>query len=182
MKYTPFIPEPSARRPIQIDFTELEMPDLSVSGEQQQPEGNKKIYVPDLVPKESLPAPADATRVAHAVTPGKLTLKDNVTLSSQAQEIADYLASQGFNFTVTSGNRNSRTSSGKTSRHASGDAFDIVPTDGNWEAFHKALRGNSSVGQWLHDKGWHVLDETDPAVLQKTGGTGAHLHIGRDSS
>lgn len=34
----------------------------------------------------------------------------------------------------------------------------------------------------MRNKGFGILDETTPEMLSKTGGTGAHFHIGRDKS
>ena len=34
--------------------------------------------------------------------------------------------------------------------------------------------------QWLSQNGFNINDETDAATLKRTGGTGAHFHIGPD--
>ena len=32
------------------------------------------------------------------------------------------------------------------------------------------------------DNGWGMLDETKPEIMQRTGATGAHWHIGKDTT
>lgn len=70
-----------------------------------------------------------------------------------------------------------KTSSGKMSRHALGQAIDLKPTP----HVHKFLY--SSQGDALLRK-YNVgfLDETLEHNLKKTKGTGAHFHIGKDST
>lgn len=100
------------------------------------------------------------------------------------QELLDEAAKHGIYFRVTSGYRpGATTSSGKTSWHSSGEALDITPLEGtSWEDFRNTLKNNPEFLTWMRDKGYGILDETTSEMLAKTGGTGAHFHIGRDQS
>ena len=94
----------------------------------------------------------------------------------------DLLKQEGINARITSGYReNAKTSSGKTSHHATrGGAYDIVPTDGDFEKLRKEIYGNPRIIAWMKNKGWGILEETNPDILKKTGGTGYHWHFGPD--
>lgn len=89
------------------------------------------------------------------------------------------LARKFPDYRVTSGLRpGATTKQGRPSRHATGEALDI--------GFRKDIRDylwNTPEGLSLLDKhGLGLIDESTPEMLKKTGGTGAHLHIGKDSS
>jgi hypothetical protein len=83
---------------------------------------------------------------------------------------------------LTSGKR-SKSPSGKFSHHHNGDAVDIAALNqggvlGN-ELYSRLI--NTGDGLNLMNKyGLGIYDETDPANLKKTGGTGPHFHIGKD--
>lgn len=94
---------------------------------------------------------------------------------------------EGLSVKVTSSYRpGAKTKSGKTSHHSEKDeyghpkAYDIVPTNGDFESLRKAIVGNPRIRAWLDQKGYGVLDETKPNVMAKTGATGKHFHIGPD--
>jgi hypothetical protein len=71
-----------------------------------------------------------------------------------------------------------KTKQGKPSRHATGEAIDI--------AYHPDVLNflwNTTEGTQLLSKyNLGLLDESTPEMLQKTGGTGAHLHVGKDTT
>ena len=78
---------------------------------------------------------------------------------------------------ITSGRR-SVSPSGGFSHHHHGDAIDIGKEHS--DVFHYLY--NTPEGLGLMDKyGLGILDETNPDTLKKTGGTGPHFHIGKDS-
>lgn len=84
--------------------------------------------------------------------------------------------------------KNAKTKSGKNSYHSQLDeqgnpmAYDIVPTDGDFNKLLDSIYSNSRIVNWLKQKGYGILEETTSNIMKKTGATGAHLHIGPDSS
>lgn len=85
-------------------------------------------------------------------------------------------------FRVTSGYRpGAVTSNGSQSWHSKGLALDIVPSQGvTWETFRKAFQNSPALIKWMRDNQFGIINETSPAMLAKTGGTGPHWHIGKD--
>lgn len=82
---------------------------------------------------------------------------------------------------VTSGYREgATTSNGSQSHHATGHAIDVVPVDGNFAKLAIAIKTNPEIRNYMMSKGLGVLDETTKEMLARTGGTGAHYHIGPD--
>jgi hypothetical protein len=60
-------------------------------------------------------------------------------------------------------------------------AYDIIPVQGEtFDSIFQKIKGNSAMQQWLSQNGFNINDETDAATLRRTGGTGAHFHIGPD--
>ena len=101
----------------------------------------------------------------------------------EMQAFLDEAAKYGVYFRVTSGLRpGATTSSGKTSWHSSGDALDITPIDGQtWDDLKSQFRNNPELIAWMQNNGYGILDETTEEMRAKTGGTGAHFHIGKDN-
>lgn len=93
----------------------------------------------------------------------------------------DYYSLTGKYLQITSGRRKASSKIGKSSKiskHNTGDAIDISATHSDDYRFLM----NSKEGLDLLAKyGLGIIDETDPDELEKTGGTGAHFHIGKDS-
>lgn len=76
---------------------------------------------------------------------------------------------------LTSGKRK-----GEGSRHGSGEALDFRSR--GYEHLYSDLM-NTEWGLGLMTKyGVGILDETDPEILKKTGGSAAHFHIGKDTT
>lgn len=94
----------------------------------------------------------------------------------------DLAESQGINLKITSGLREgAMTKSGKPSHHGSGSAMDIVPGEGEtWDTLFKKVRENPLIHDYLRSNKLGILDETTPEMLKRTGGTGAHWHLGPD--
>lgn len=83
---------------------------------------------------------------------------------------------------ITSGYRpGATTSNGSTSYHATGDAIDIVPTDGNFDTLKAEFLKYPDLITFMQERGIGVFEETDQKTLNKTGGTGPHWHIGKDN-
>lgn len=79
---------------------------------------------------------------------------------------------------VTSGYRpGAKTKSGKASRHSLGQALDMAPHP-DLHKFLYTKQGDSLLRKY----GLGFLDETISDNLKATGGTGAHIHIGKDST
>ena len=70
------------------------------------------------------------------------------------------------------------TKQGAVSRHAKGEAVDIAPDKRVYEYLWNTKEGLSLLNKY----NLGVLDETTPEMLAKTDGTGAHYHIGMDST
>lgn len=118
-------------------------------------------------------------------TSGKVTgshLIESGVQVGNMQSLLDEAAKHGIYFRVTSGYRpGAKTSSGNQSWHATGDALDITPLEGtSWDDFRNTLKNNPQFLTWMRDNGYGILDETTDEMLAKTGGTGAHFHIGKD--
>ena len=97
-------------------------------------------------------------------------------------EFVKIATEEGIPFRVTSGYRpNSITSNGSHSWHSKGLALDIIPKEGvSWEVFKNSFNKAPKTLKWIRDNKMGILDETTPEMLARTGGTGAHWHIGRD--
>ena len=84
------------------------------------------------------------------------------------------------NARLTSGKRSASQGIGKaykTSRHNTGEAMDFAPTP-ELAAFIRSPQGVALMRQYKVG----YLDETTKEALAKSGGTGAHFHIGKDSA
>lgn len=80
---------------------------------------------------------------------------------------------------ITSGYRaGAKTKQGNVSRHSKGEALDISPDKEVYNYLWNTPEGISLL--YKYQLG--VLDETTQEMLNKTGGTGAHYHIGKDTN
>ena len=84
--------------------------------------------------------------------------------------------------TMTSGYRkDDKTSNGSDSKHASGNAMDIVPMKGySFEEIKSMIRNTPEIFDYMKANGIGLFDETSQETLAKTKGTGPHFHIGTD--
>ena len=111
----------------------------------------------------------------------KQNSSNNEDISEDLKTLIDMFNTAGIKFKVTSGFRkNAITKQGKQSHHATGNAIDIVPLDGNFETLANAIRNNPEIVDYMKSKGLGILDETTAEMLARTGGTGPHYHIGPD--
>lgn len=112
--------------------------------------------------------------------------------SMSLQELIDQ---EDLPIKITSGYRaNSKTKSGNTSHHSRKDsygnpmAYDIVPmfngkvntTQQGFELLSSSIINNPVAVQWFKDHNFGLLDETSKEMMQRTGATGKHFHIGPD--
>ncbi len=104
------------------------------------------------------------------------------TLSSDMKSFIDeYQSMTGRPLNITSGKRSASQkvgSASKTSHHNTGNAFDISSIHTEDYSFLV----NTREGLTLMNKyGLGIIDETNPDEMKKTGATGEHFHIGKDS-
>lgn len=93
----------------------------------------------------------------------------------------DYHNLTGKYLQITSGKRKASDKVGKSSRisrHNTGDAIDVSASHTDDYRF---LMNTKEGLDLLAKYNLGIIDETDPEELKKTGGTGAHFHIGKDS-
>ena len=100
------------------------------------------------------------------------------------KEITELFKKNGINVRVTSGKRAAGAAgkAGSKSHHVRGNAVDIVPGDGeSFETIRTKMLNSPEIVQFFKNNGLGVIDETDTAVMRKTGATGKHYHIGPDT-
>lgn len=100
------------------------------------------------------------------------------------QKLLDEAARHNIYFRVTSGLREgAKTSNGSQSWHALGEAIDITPIEGQtWDTLRQQIKNSTEFVTWMRNNGYGILDETTQDMLARTGGSGAHWHIGKDKS
>lgn len=99
------------------------------------------------------------------------------------------LKEAGLNVRVTSGYRKPGQAgkAGSRSWHTHHGAVDIVPQGKTtFEDIERALYENPTISRYMIDNGFGLIDESgrtaeSRATMKKTGATGAHFHIGKDS-
>lgn len=107
--------------------------------------------------------------------------KSDNKLHTDITGLLDLFNKYNIRVRVTSGYREgATTSNGSQSHHATGHAIDVVPVDGNFAKLAIAIKTNPEIRNYMMSKGLGVLDETTKEMLARTGGTGAHYHIGPD--
>lgn len=95
--------------------------------------------------------------------------------------LVEYTTTTGRVLDLTSGKRGATGAGklGKHSHHFTGDAIDI--SEKNIEDYSYLM--NTKEGLSLLSRyNLGVIDETDPETMKKTGATGAHFHIGKDTN
>lgn len=113
---------------------------------------------------------------------GKHVFKTSDIQVGEMQGLLDAFADAGISLRITSGTRpGARTAQGKQSNHAIGRALDITPVEGQtFEDLAEAIRNSPDLVAYMKEHGYGIYDETTPEVLARTGGTGAHWHLGPD--
>ena len=119
---------------------------------------------------------------SSSITPGTTTYKDPTINVGNMKDLLDRFNQAGISVRVTSGLRpGATTSNGSKSWHSEGWAIDITPGDGEtWESLRTKLKSSPDLIKYMQDNQLGILDETNPDMLARTGGTGAHWHIGPD--
>ena len=113
--------------------------------------------------------------------------KDPSIQVGEMQGLLDAFADAGISLRITSGTRpGATTKQGKLSNHALGRALDITPVVGqtpeDFKDLAEKIRNSPDLVKYMQDHGYGILDETTPEALARTGGTGAHWHIGPDKA
>ena len=106
--------------------------------------------------------------------------KSNMDVGNM-QHIIDAFRFAGISIRVTSGLRpGAKTKQGKNSWHASGNAIDITPIDGDFAKFERQIREHPDLVDYLKRHGVGILREY--YVGGPTGSTGKHVHVGKDTN
>lgn len=139
--------------------------------------GYENIPIITRQSQRATPATTPTTRLRD-----KHVLKDPSIQVGEMQGLLDAFADAGISLRITSGTRpGARTKQGKQSWHALGRALDITPIEGQtFEDLAKAIRNSPDLVAYMKEHGYGIYDETTPEVLARTGGTGAHWHLGPD--
>lgn len=128
-------------------------------------------------PITSIPAPKD---IIAPVQFGKIELDPSVD-PGKMSGLLDEFRKHGISVKVTSGTRQgAKTKQGRTSFHSTGEAIDIVPIGQTYSQLRSQITSKPELVKYMRENGYGILDETTPEMLARTGGTGAHWHIGRD--
>lgn len=93
----------------------------------------------------------------------------------------EYFDLTGNYLTLTSGRRKAEdgvSKYSKISKHNTGEAFDFSAS--NVDDYNYLMNTKDGLGL-LSKYNLGILDETTKEALEKTGGTGAHYHLGKDS-
>lgn len=103
------------------------------------------------------------------------------SLEVDLRKLADTFASKGVPVKITSLRREgATTSNGSRSHHADGNAMDVVPLSGDFTQLLELLRNDEEIRNQMSKLGVGYINETTKEMLAQTGGTGAHIHIGKD--
>lgn len=124
--------------------------------------------------------PVTKQRVQHI-------FKDPSIQVGEMQGLLDAFADAGISLRITSGTRpGATTKQGNQSWHSQGRALDITPVAGqtpeDFKDLAEKIRNSPDLVKYMQDHGYGILDETTPEALARTGGTGAHWHIGPDKA
>ena len=143
-------------------------------------EEEEKEEEPKVVPKKVV------TQVINKQPEEQFSNEELDTYSREyghMQGFVDLLKQEHIPVTITSGVRNGAvTSKGVPSWHSKGWAIDIVPNKGiSWGTLKNIFANNPKILKYMRDVGIGILDETSSRMLAKTGGTGPHWHIGKDT-
>lgn len=147
------------------------------------PDYMKSYNIPTISSDASSPITISSASNGTAVTvPTPTTRQEAKTLEKELRALAKLLGDKGVPVRITSLNRpGATTSNGRTSFHSTGSAMDIVPVNGKtFQDLQDLIKNDKEVQKAFEDLGVGILDETTQEALDRTGGTGAHFHIGPD--
>lgn len=100
------------------------------------------------------------------------------TVHPKLDAFQELLSKHGIKTKRTSGFRpQSKTSSGRMSKHSVGAAIDIVPDGITFDDMYSIIYNTPEIIEYAKLNNIGILDENDERVLKKTKGTGRHSHI-----
>lgn len=185
MKYTPYFRESEAI-PLDIstpirEYRSTYFPSQSTIDTKEDTSTPVESEVEEVrtssQPITHIPAPKD---IIAPVTYGKIELDPSVD-PGKMSGLLDEFRKHGISVRVTSGTRQGATTKqGKTSFHSTGEALDITPINQTYAQLRSQIASKPELVRYMKENGYGILDETTPEMLARTGGTGAHWHIGRD--
>lgn len=147
----------------------------------------KDISYPDILDIPEPNKPTVSNDLEYSDTSSENYLEDDTEEYDISKSIEDLFKDAGIDIEITSSYRpGATTKSGRTSWHSVKDkygnsrAYDIKPTNGDFQALKNAMINNPLIRYYFSKKGLGVLDETTPDMMARTGATGKHFHIGPD--
>ena len=173
---------------------EIEVPDLNTTSRydtfletlnryretqaQKQPEAQKQDDNQNWFSNTKIRQPAISTPTTPATV--DYTTKDLQTMLNE-QGLDKYIRiTSGFR-DHNVGKAGNKSNHRKKNKHGHSMAYDIAPAQGEtFDSIFQKMKENPAMQQWLSQNGFNINDETDAATLRRTGGTGAHFHIGPD--
>ena len=95
-------------------------------------------------------------------------------------QLMELIKQKGYDYKVSSTVRpGAKTAQGRPSRHATGEAADIVfPELG--EKAYEVIKNDPEIARFMLENGLTAINEYDPNTLAATKGTGPHIHFGYD--
>lgn len=131
------------------------------------------------------PAPVQNVKQPSPMIPkGIVEYKSDDLDVGNMKELIELMKDEGISFRITSGNRpGAQTKKGTPSHHSAGNALDITPIKGQtWDDLIGQMKRSKRFITYMREHKLGILDERSKEMLAKTGGTGAHFHIGPDIS
>ena len=128
-------------------------------------------------------APVQSIKQPSPIIPkGVVEYKSEGLDVGNMKELIELMKDEGISFRITSGNRpGARTKKGTPSHHGTGNALDITPIKGQtWDDLIGQMKKSKRFITYMREHKLGILDERSKEMLAKTGGTGAHFHIGPD--
>lgn len=171
--------------PVKVDS-----PTSEVTGYQRQYQyGDRTLNTEEKVKPnvETISSPIGIIPTSGSIsssTSGRIHKIESGINVGNMQALLDEAAKHNIYFRITSGLREgATTSNGSRSWHALGEAIDVTPIEGQtWDELRQQVQNSPEFVKWMQSKGYGILDETTKDMLARTGGSGAHWHIGRDKS
>lgn len=174
------------------DLSRYSLPGNSFDSFQSYEEMNDEYQTPEFNYRREEPLQEQWQLAAQQ--PAQTLSQEQQSTDKENISLEDLIKQEKLPIRITSGFRGKgslrggKTAKGTRSNHNRLDehghsmAYDIVPIDGNFSNLKNLIYSNKRLLKWLDDRGYGVLDETDPVTMKKTGATGKHFHIGPDSS
>lgn len=178
--YTPLTkPNIKKQKDTQIDKVDISLTRDDDVVRLYQPSTKDPIIIENDL--ESTIEPTIEPTIEQPITDAEFTLPEisddaDWNFKNIMEPVINLLRSRGHNINVSSGVRKgAKTSSGKTSRHSLGLAADLTTDDFN--KLINDIKGDAELQSMLDRFGIMLYDETTPEALNRTKGTGKHIHM-----